>query len=202
MGFSQPSPPPPPEASHMSGVWERLVRTVKKSLKAILGKEPMNEEVLSTVFTEAERIANTRPLTLNSSFPGESEPLTPSHFLNLRPSTNISPNVVSENDKFSRKRWRQAQLLANDYWRRWLKEYVPTLQERPKWQQEKRKVHVGDIVLVVDDNVGRNQWALGRVENVFPGADGLVRTVEVRAKGETLKRPVTKLCLVEGVNDE
>ena len=109
------APPPPPEASHMCGVWERLVRTVKKSLKAILGKEPMNEEVLSTVFTEAERIANTRPLTLNSSFPGESEPLTPSHFLNLRPSTNIPPNVVSENDKFSRKRWRQAQLLANDY---------------------------------------------------------------------------------------
>ena len=51
-------------------------------------------------------------------------------------------------------------------------------------------------------NVGRNQWALGRVQNVFPGADGLVRTVEVRAKGETLKQPVTKLCLLEGVNDE
>lgn len=28
---------------------------------------------------------------------------------------------------------------------------------------------------------------------MFPGADGLVRTVEVRAKGATLKRPVTKL---------
>ena len=162
----------------------------------------MNEEVRSTVFTEAERIANTRPLTLNSSFAGESEPLTPSRFLNLRPSTNIPPDVVSENDKFSRKRWRQAQLLANDYWRRWLKEYVPTLQERPKWQQKKRNLHVRDIVLVVDDNVGRNQWALGRVQNVFPGADGLVRTVEVRAKGETLKQPVTKLCLLEGVNDE
>ena len=54
----------PPGASHISGVWERLARTVKRSLKAILGKEPMNEEALSAVFTEAERIANTRPLTL------------------------------------------------------------------------------------------------------------------------------------------
>ena len=140
------------------------------------------------MFPEAERIiiANTRPLTLNSPCPGESEPLTPSHFLNLHPSTNIRPDVVSKNDKFSRKRWRQAQLLANHYWRRWLKEYMPTLQERPKWQQEKRNLHVGDIVLVVDDNVARNQWALGRVENVFPGADGLVTTVEVREKGATL----------------
>ena len=55
---------------------------------------------------------------------------------------------------------------------------------------------------MADDNVERNQWALGRVKKVFPGADGLVRTVEVRAKGATLKRPVTKLCLSEGVNDE
>ena len=43
---------------------------------------------------------------------------------------------------------------------------------------------------------------LGVSQNVFPRADGLVRTVEVRAKGATLKRPVTKLCLLEGVNDE
>ena len=146
-----------PGESHISVVWERLGRTVKRSLKALLGKEPMNEEVLSTVFTEAERIANTRPLTPNSSCPGESEPLTLSHFLNLRPSTNIPPDVVSEKDKFSQKRWRQAQLLANHYWRRWLKEYVPTLQERPKWQREKRNLHVGDIVLVGDDNVARSQ---------------------------------------------
>ncbi|KAK3754248.1 hypothetical protein QZH41_020147, partial [Actinostola sp. cb2023] len=57
----------PPGAAHMSGVWERLVRIVKRSLKAILGNDPMNEEVLNTVFTEAERIANSRPLTRNPS---------------------------------------------------------------------------------------------------------------------------------------
>ncbi|PFX27057.1 hypothetical protein AWC38_SpisGene8267 [Stylophora pistillata] len=32
----------PPGASHMSGVWERLVKTVKRSLKAILGKDLIN----------------------------------------------------------------------------------------------------------------------------------------------------------------
>ena len=36
----------PPGASHMSGVWERLVKSVKRSLKAILGKDLINEEVL------------------------------------------------------------------------------------------------------------------------------------------------------------
>ena len=53
---------------------------------------------------------------------------------------------------------------------------------------------------MADDNVA--QWAMGRIENLFPGADGFMRTVEMQANGATLKRPVTKLCLLEGVNDE
>ena len=43
----------PQGTSHMSGVWERLVKYVKRSLKAILGKDLINEEVLLTVFTKA-----------------------------------------------------------------------------------------------------------------------------------------------------
>ena len=62
---------------------------VKRSLKAILSNDPMNEEVLRTVFTEAENIANSRPLTPNSSSLNDAEPLTPSHFLTVRPSMNI-----------------------------------------------------------------------------------------------------------------
>ena len=89
----------PPGASHMSGVWERLVKSVKWSLKAILGKDLINEEVLQTVFTEAERIANSRPLTRNSSSPNDDEPLTPSHFLNIRPTFNLPPEMVDDSDK-------------------------------------------------------------------------------------------------------
>ncbi|KAK3738190.1 hypothetical protein QZH41_003086 [Actinostola sp. cb2023] len=88
----------PPGASHMSGVWERLVRTVKRSLKAILGNSPMNDEVLSTVFTEAERIANSRPLTRNPLSPNDDDPLTPNHFLNIRPTANMPTEVYDETD--------------------------------------------------------------------------------------------------------
>ena len=105
----------PPGASHLSGVWERLVKSVQRSLKAILGKDLINEVVLQAVFTEAERIANSRPLTRNSSSPNDDGPLTPSHFLNIRPTVNLPPEMVDDSDKFSRKRWRQAQLLDNHY---------------------------------------------------------------------------------------
>lgn len=185
----------------MSEVWERLVRTVKRSLKAILGNNPMNEKILSTLFTEAERITNYKPRTPNSSSPDDAELLTPSHFLNVRPTVNIPTDIVDENDKFRRKRWLQDQLFAHNFWKRWMKEYLPSLQERHKWQQEQRNVRAGEIVLVADDNMKKNQWR--RVLNVFPGSDGLVRSVEVRAKESTLQRPVTtKLFFLEGVNDE
>ena len=52
---------------------------------------------------------------------------------------------------------------------------------------------VDDVVLVVDSGVPRGQWPLGRVVGVKPGADGLVRSVEVRTRGIVLQRPVTKL---------
>ena len=110
----------PPGASHVSGVCERLVRTVIKSLKAIVGKDLVKEDVLQTVLTEAERIANARPLTRNPLSPNDEEPLTPNHFLNVRPAMFLPSEIISENDKYSKKKWRRAQLLANHYCKRWL----------------------------------------------------------------------------------
>ena len=82
--------------------------------------------------------------------------------------------MVDDSDKFSQKRWRQAQLLANHYWKRWLREYIPSLQERQKWHKTQRNLQTGELVLITDDNVPRHQWPIGRVTNVFPGSDGLV----------------------------
>ena len=110
---------------------------------------------------------------------------------------NLPPEVVDDSDKFSRERLRQAQLLANHYWRRWLREYIPSLQERQKWHKAQRNLKIGELVLIADDNVPRHQWPLGLVSNVFPGPDGLVRSVEVRTKGSTHRRPITKICLLE-----
>ena len=42
---------------------------------------------------------------------------------------------------------------------------------------------------------------LGRVLEATPSSDGLVRKATVRTKNSTLVRPVTKLCLLEGVGE-
>ena len=54
-----------PTASSMSGVWERLVRSVKTVLKAILGAHLVTDVVLQTLLTEVERGLNGRALTAN-----------------------------------------------------------------------------------------------------------------------------------------
>ena len=74
----------PPTASSMSGVWERLVRSVKRVLKSAIGSYLVTDVVLQTLLTEVERILNGRALSANSDNPGVLKPLTPVHILMQR----------------------------------------------------------------------------------------------------------------------
>ena len=55
--------------------------------------------------------------------------------------------------------------------------FLSTLQGRSKWSEEQRNIQIGDVVLVKDHNVNRNQWKLGIVKNVIPSNDNKIRTV-------------------------
>ena len=56
---------------------------------------------------------------------------------------------------------------------------------------------VDDIVLVMNENVSRGHWLLGRIKEVFPGKDGHVRVTKVRLGETVLVRPLSKLCRLE-----
>ena len=54
----------PPHASHMGGIWERLIRTIKRVLSVLLiDKQRLSDDVLETLFCEVESVVNSRPLT-------------------------------------------------------------------------------------------------------------------------------------------
>ena len=187
----------PPEAPHMGGVWERLVRSVKIPLQTILKDRTLTDLQLATVFTEAESLVNSRPLTAISENPNDLEALTPNHFILGHGSPNLPFNAVYDTDKCSRKRWKEVQFLTQHFWRRWIKEYLPQLTIRHKWRTESRNMKKGDIVLLVDNNASRGMWRLGRIVDVHPGKDDRVRVVQVKTKDGVYTRPVTKLCLLE-----
>ena len=58
----------------------------------------------------------------------------------------MPPGTFQREDLFSRRRWRQVQYLADAFWKRWSREYLPLLQIRRKWQYTRRNLAVGDIV--------------------------------------------------------
>ena len=187
-----------PHASHMGGVWERLIRTVRKVLTGVLPRNArLTDECLHTVLCEVEFIVNSRPLTKVSEDVADPAPLTPSHLLLLNSCSSLSPGIFSESDLF-RRRWKCVQHIANTFWTRWLKEYLPTLNERTKWLQKKRSIKVGDLVLIKQENTPRGVWPLGLVVHVSESSDGLVRSVRLRLKNKSeISRPITKCVLLE-----
>ncbi|XP_072164399.1 uncharacterized protein [Diadema setosum] len=191
----------PPGASHMGGVWERVIRSVRKILEGLLNQQLITDEALMTFMTEVEAILNARPLTQLSTDPHDDEPLTPNHLLLLRKSPSLPPGIFTKDDCYTRRRWRQVQYLADQFWKRWVKEYLPLLQQRQKWTKSKRNFMQDDLVLVADDCAPRGQWPLGRIVATYPDKLGRVRQVDVRLGLKSFRRPISKLCLLEARGD-
>ena len=67
-------------------------------------------------------------------------------------------------DRYSRKQWRRVQHAANEFWDKWRKEVLLTLQNREKWNNQKRNCQVGDIVLL-RQAADQNQWPMAQIAN-------------------------------------
>ena len=187
----------PPTACHMGGIWERMVASVKRALRVVLGSLVPHEEALQTAITEVEAVINSRPLTHVSSDAEDFETLTPSHILLGRPACLIPAQLSDSTHASAESHWRQARAIAAQFWRRWLREYIPTLTKRAKWTSEVRNLCVGDLVLLAGDDTPRGLWPLARVVQVFPGPDGCVRSADVVTATGRLRRPASKICLLE-----
>ncbi|KAG1966989.1 hypothetical protein F2P79_002628 [Pimephales promelas] len=120
-------------------------------------------------------------------FLDDQEPLTPNHILTMKSTIILPPpgKFVKE-DLYLRKRWRRVQLLTNNFWIRWKKEYLLNLQHRQKWTKDRRNAKVGDIVLLQDVATPRNQWKLARVIEVYPGSDERVRRLKLLISDSSL----------------
>ncbi|XP_051939800.1 uncharacterized protein LOC127612976 [Hippocampus zosterae] len=205
-----------PHSSHTGGVWERQIRTVRSVLSTVLAQSAgrLNDSSLRTFFYEAMSIVNNRPLTVdNISDPTSLEPLTPNHLITMKSSLPLPPpGKFIQEDLYAKKRWRTIQYLSEQFWHRWRKEYLANLTLRQRWLTPRRNMVVGDVVIIKEDDVPRNEWKLAKVIEANQDDDGLVRKVTVQIgerklgrKGERLNKPsvvqraVQKLVvLVEG----
>ncbi|XP_065086118.1 uncharacterized protein LOC135708103 [Ochlerotatus camptorhynchus] len=185
----------------MGGAWERLVQSVKVAMGVAYSDGKLDEEGLQTLVVEAEGIVNSRPLTYLPLDAEDSEALTPNHFL-LGNSTGVKQPAVTIKDHagFQRETWRQIQRQIDVFWQRWLKEYLPVIRRQTKWFSEVRAMREGDLVMIAEDGV-RNGWVRGRVDRVIQDKEGRVRQAFVRTSSGMLRRPASKLAVLDVGND-
>ncbi|XP_038106615.1 uncharacterized protein LOC119766248 [Culex quinquefasciatus] len=186
----------PPSAPHMGGVWERMVRSVKECLKVLDDGRKLTDEVLLTVLAEAAEIINSRPLTYQPQDASSPEALTPNHFLRVGPANEELVLGAANEGQALTDSYQRSQMLAQQMWKRWISEYVPSLNRRSKWHEEREPVKAGDLVFIADEEQ-RKTWIRGIVDEVIKAKDGRVRQAVVRAQGKLYKRPVAKLAVIE-----
>lgn len=197
----------PTHAPHMGGVWERLIGTVKRILNAMFlqrqGRDLTHEE-LTTFMSEICAIVNNRPVMDVSCDPDSPHLLTPSMLLTMKTSPDVEPFPPLGTKDALKSAWKNVQVMAEDFWRRWKTEYLHQLQKREKWHEQSRNIKTGDVVLVKDETP-RNEWPVGVVRRTFESQDGLVRKVELTVvkdgKPVLCVRPIADLVLLLEVNE-
>ena len=193
------------------GMYERMVREVKRPLRKILRNACLTMDELTTIVIEIEATLNSRPLTYISE-DDSGEPLTPSHLvlgrrvLNLPdiPDRSLADNSNSHS-LFSRRLKHIATLLQH-YWKRWRHEYLRGLREYHRNSLSRKVgenfISVGDAVIIHEENLPRSRWKMGKVLSLIAGKDGFVRGAKLKVisnKGisNVIERPLQKLFPLE-----
>lgn len=186
----------PPGSPHFGGLWEAGVKATKHHLRRVLVNTILTYEELSTVINQIEAVLNSRPLEPMSADPNDLEVLTPGHFLIGRPLNSVPEPSILSNNVNRLDRWQRVQYVTQQFWSRWHREHLARLQQRPKWLTKQRNLAINDLVLIRDDNLPPAKWLLGRVIEVFPGQDDIVRVANIRTKNGISKRSIAKLSVL------
>ncbi|XP_070075741.1 uncharacterized protein [Drosophila takahashii] len=182
----------PPHSPNFGGLWEANVKAVKTHLHRSFKGYPMTYEHLSTVLISIEACLNSRPLCPLTADINDLTVLTPAHFL-IGDSMQSLP-TPSDKDKSLNTQFMEGQRILRQFWKRWSSDWLSHLQARPKWRQEEENLQVNDLVIIKDDRTGPTAWKLGRILELHPGADGMVRVATIYTNSGTYTRSVSKLC--------
>ena len=186
------------------GFFERLVGSVKRCLRKVVGNARLSRVELETILVEIEGTLNNRPLTYSYDELGE-DMLTPAHLLYGYRFETIPDDVKDEEDDANlNKRVRYLANRRKHFWRRWRREYLVDLREMHKLKATKKgdQIKQQDVVIVFEEGLPRGKWRLGRVNKVIPGKDGLIRGAQISVSNRNggkvdLYRPLQKLYPLE-----
>ena len=123
---------------------------------------------------------NSRPITPVNDDINNFQPLTPNRFLIGRPRLYYRQRIFTEKELNSKREWKVTQALLEIFWKRFLKEYVPSLTVSTKWNKLHRNFKANDLVLIQTENTSRAFWPLARTTETYVSNDGNVRSVKLK----------------------
>jgi len=186
----------PRSSPHMGGLWEAGVKTMKCHIRRVIGKATLTFVEFSTLLCQVEAILNSRPLCTLSTDPDHPQVLTPGHFLIGTSLLALPDHYLKDVSSNRLSKWLCVQQMIQGLWRQWSQEYLHHLQQRTKWRSNQSNVKVGDLVLIKEDNLPPLVWKKAIISDLHPGKDGVTRVVTLKTSTGTIKRPITKICLV------
>ncbi|UYV82753.1 hypothetical protein LAZ67_22000737 [Cordylochernes scorpioides] len=166
----------PPSAPHFGGLWEANIKSVKGHLIRAGRTSLMNLD---------------RALVESISDPNDIQALTPGHFLICASMIDIQEPTSADQINLT-SRWSLVQKLRNSFWKRWSREYINSLRQKGKWRQNQSNLELDQLVLIKEDGIPPMRWRFGRIIEVFPGTDKMVRVALVRT-AEVFRRPISSL---------
>ncbi|KAH0815220.1 hypothetical protein GEV33_007571 [Tenebrio molitor] len=118
--------------------------------------------------------------------PNDLNPITPGHFLIGEPLTSISERDLTTTRINRLTQWQRVEQMRQHFWYRWQREYL--VQNINRFKQLRGSgsrpstpaLEVGSIVILVEDNTPPLQWKLGRIVELHPRSDGVVRVVSAK----------------------
>ncbi|GBP01259.1 hypothetical protein EVAR_68033_1 [Eumeta japonica] len=151
----------------MGGAWERLVRSVKTALAATLREEPSRR---SSPHPAARSRAHCQLQTVDGA----------GHF--------------DDNVLLGPANWRTCQRLADHFWQRWLREYLPTLvlARGDHMPRAGRGRHRADRRLIITSIPRGPEAELRRPTRVLTTRF----VVDVETTGGVLRRPTSKIVVL------
>lgn len=188
----------PPYAPNFGGLWEASIKLSKTHIAKSTKGALLTFEELSTILCQVEACINSRPLVPLSSDPSDFRALTPGHFLIGTPLLELPEKSEFNSSVLSiSSRYKLLLQIKETFWRRWSRDYLHSLQSRPKWRTQ-RDIRVGDLVIIKDVSLPPLKWSLGRILQTYPGPDELTRVVKLLTSTGTMTRPISQICILPG----
>ena len=196
-----------PRAPWWGGFYERLVGMTKNLLKKRLHTALVTLDELQTVLTEVEGVLNDRPLCYFPEQDGSYVPISPArlmtgHSINALPDWSRLSRMSEVSSSFPSKRLKLLEVQLGTLWQAWHKQYLLLLQSKGGDSGSSVEPCIDQVVLIMENNVPRGRWNMGRITELYKGRDGKVRSVCLKTAAGELRRAVQSLVPLEWPQNE